>query len=229
MAGGGSFVTFPALLFAGVPPISSNATSNAALWVGTLGSASGYREEIARYRHLMASVIGVSLIGALIGAVLLVRTPPVLFTHLIPFLLLFALLVFLFSPYLKKPSFDVPRHHSPLQLVLQFLVAIYGGYFGGGMGFLMLAILSFSGLPNMNAMNAVKNALAVVINGMALLPFIIAGIVEWPQALIMACFAVIGGYFGSRFFRQIPSQYSRAAVLVIGAAMTAVFFIKTFA
>ncbi|MDQ2681314.1 MAG: sulfite exporter TauE/SafE family protein [Candidatus Eremiobacteraeota bacterium] len=222
-------MTFPALLFAGVAPINANATSNAALWVGTIGSASGYREEIVRYRHLMAAVIAVSLVGALIGAILLIRTPPHLFTRLIPFLLLFAWLVFLFSPYLKKPPVEAPQRHSPVQLVLQFLVAIYGGYFGGGMGFIMLAILSFSGLPNMNAMNAIKNALAVVINGAALVPFIIVGIVEWPQALIMAIFAVAGGYFGSRFFRRIPSRYTRAAVLVIGAAMTAVFFIKTFA
>ncbi len=217
------------MLFAGVAPINANATSNAALWVGTIGSASGYREEIVRYRHLMAAVIAVSLVGALIGAILLIRTPPHLFTRLIPFLLLFAWLVFLFSPYLKKPPVEAPQRHSPVQLVLQFLVAIYGGYFGGGMGFIMLAILSFSGLPNMNAMNAIKNALAVVINGAALVPFIIVGIVEWPQALIMAIFAVAGGYFGSRFFRRIPSRYTRAAVLVIGAAMTAVFFIKTFA
>lgn len=229
VAGGGSFVTFPALLFVGVPPISANATSNAALWAGTIGSASGYREQIGRYRHLMAAVVGVCLIGALIGAILLVRTPPALFTRLIPFLLLFALLVFLFSPYLKKPTFEAPRRHSPTQLILQFFVAIYGGYFGGGMGFLMLAILSFSGLPNMNAMNAVKNALAVVINGVALIPFVIAGIVEWPHAIVMAVFAVVGGYFGSRFFQRVPSRYTRAAVLVIGAFMTIVFFVKTFA
>ncbi len=226
VAGGGSFLTFPTLIFTGVPPIEANATSNLALWVGTIGSARGYKEEVREHRHLLTSAIVVSICGSLLGAILLLRTPEHTFTRLIPFLLLFATLVFAFSPLFGSARLSEARHHSPLQLAAQFVTAIYGGYFGAGMGFVMLAILSFSGLPNLNAMNAVKNVLAVAINGVALIPFIIAGIIEWPQALLMAAAAVIGGYFGSRIARRIPAPLLRSAVIVLGALMTVYFFVR---
>jgi len=141
--------------------------------------------------------------------------------------LLFATLVFAFSPLLRASwSGGGAQHHSPEQLAAQFLTAIYGGYFGAGMGFVMLAILTFSGLPNLNAMNAVKNVLAVVINGVALVPFIIAGIIQWPPALLMAAAAVTGGYFGSRIARRLPPSVLRAVVIVLGATMTTYFFMR---
>lgn len=227
VAGGGSFLTFPTLIFTGVPPISANATSNLALWLGTIGSARGYREEVREHRHLLAWAIGVSLIGSLLGAILLLHTPERTFTKLIPFLLLFATLVFGLSPlFAQRSVVRVARRHSPLQLVAQFATAVYGGYFGAGMGFVMLAILGFSGLPSLNAMNAVKNVLAVAINGVALVPFMIAGIIEWPQALLMAVGAVIGGYFGSRIARRLPARLVRGVVIAIGITMTAYFFFR---
>jgi uncharacterized membrane protein YfcA len=116
--------------------------------------------------------------------------------------------------------------HSPWQLAVQFIVSVYGGYFGAGMGILMLAILSFSGLPNMNAMNGVKNVLSIVINGVAVIPFVIAGVIAWPVALLMAVFAMIGGYAGARIFRRMPSNVTRAIVLAIGAGMSAYFFVR---
>jgi hypothetical protein len=227
VAGGGSFLTFPSLIFAGVPPIVANATNNTAMWVGVLGSVRGYRREIRQYRGTIVPAMVISLAGSLIGAILLLRTPPSIFERMIPWLLLFATVVFALSPYFTKEH-KAANPHAPWQLVLQFVVAIYGGYFGAGIGILMLAILSFSGLPNMNAMNGIKNMLSAVINGVALVPFVIAGIVAWPIALVMAVFAVAGGYAGSRFFRLVPSPITRRIVLAIGACMTTWFFYKTF-
>ena len=226
VAGGGSFLTFPTLIFTGVPPIEANATSNLALWFGTIGSARGYKEEVRQHRHLMTLALIVSACGSLVGALLLLRTPEKTFMRLIPFLLLFATLVFTFAPLMGASKIQATRHHSPLQLVAQFFTAVYGGYFGAGMGFVMLAILAFSGLPSLNAMNAVKNVLAVAINGVALIPFIIAGIIEWPQALLMAVAAIIGGYFGSRIARRLPARALRALVISLGVAMTTYFFVR---
>ncbi len=224
VAGGGSFLSFPALLFAGVPAISANATNNAAMWVGTIGSARGYREEVAAHRGLLLPLIAVSLLGALLGAVALLVTPPLLFERMIPWLLLFATAVFAVSPWLRRPA-GTPRH-APWQLVVQFFVSVYGGYFGAGMGILMLAVLAFSGLPNLNAQNAVKNVLAVSINGIALVPFVIARVVDWRFAVPMAAIALAGGYFGARFFRRVPQPIARGIVIAVGTAMTLAFFIR---
>jgi hypothetical protein len=226
VAGGGSFLSFPALVFAGVPAISANATNNAAMWVGTIGSARGYKEEIAAHRSLLLPLIVVSLVGALIGALLLLVTPASLFERLIPWLLLFATVVFAASPWLTRRSSGVPSH-TPWQIAVQFFVAVYGGYFGAGMGILMLAVLAFSGLPSFNAQNAIKNVLSVSINGIALIPFVVARIVDWRFALPMAAVALLGGYFGARFFRRVPQPISRALVIAIGATMTVVFFSRT--
>ncbi len=227
VAGGGSFLTFPALVFAGVPAISANATNNAAMWVGTLGSARGYREEVREHRSLLRSVVAVSVVGSLIGASLLLLTPPALFERLVPWLLLFATAVFAVSPLLTRRSARPPSH-APWQIAAQFAVAVYGGYFGAGMGILMLAVLAFSGLPSFNAQNAIKNVLAVTINGVALIPFLLARIVDWRFAVPMAVLALFGGYFGARFFRRVPQRLSRALVIVIGVGMTTVFFARFF-
>lgn len=225
VAGGGSFLTFPALLFAGIPAIPANATNNTAMWLGVIASARGYREEIRTYRSVIVPAIVVSVIGSAGGAVLLLHTPPKIFERMIPWLLLFATVVFALSPLVTrthKPK-DV---HSPWQLAAQFLVAIYGGYFGAGMGIMMLAILTFSALPTMNAMNGVKNLLSIMINGIAVVPFFIAGVINWPIALVMAVFSMAGGYFGARFFRRVPSHITRIIVLGIGAGMSTYFFVR---
>jgi uncharacterized membrane protein YfcA len=216
VAGGGSFLSFPALVFAGVPAISANATNNAAMWVGTLGSARGYKEE----------VIAVSVVGSLIGASCLLLTPPALFERLIPWLLLFATIVFSISPWLVRRDADTAPRHAPWQVAVQFFVSVYGGYFGAGMGILMLAVLAFSGLPNLNAQNAVKNVLSAVINGVALIPFLLARIIDWRFAIPMAAIALLGGYFGARFFRRVPQRYSRPVVILIGLGMTVAFFLR---
>jgi uncharacterized protein len=228
IAGGGSFLSFPALLFAGVPAIAANATNNAAMWVGTLGSARGYREEVAEHKHLLLPVLCVSVAGSLIGACLLLATPQAVFVRLIPWLLLFATIVFAVSPLLTRRAIAAPRH-APWQLAVQFFVAIYGGYFGAGMGILMLAVLAFSGLPSFNAQNAIKNVLSAAINGVALIPFVVAHVVDWRFAVPMAIVALLGGYLGARIFRRVPQPISRAIVVLIGTAMTIVFFVRIFA
>ena len=172
VAGGGSFISFPALLYAGVPAISANATNSAAMWVGTIGSARGYHEEVAAHRALLLPLVVVSVAGSVIGACLLLATPQTLFERLIPWLLLFATCLFAVSPLLARNTGAAPRH-APWQIAVQFAVAVYGGYFGAGMGIMMLAVLAFSGLPNLNAQNAIKNVLSAIINGVALVPFAI--------------------------------------------------------
>ena len=195
------------------------------MWLGVVASARGYREEISTYRRVIVPAMTVSLIGSLGGAILLLHTPPKIFEHMIPWLLLFATLVFACAPLLTRKH--APKDvHSPWQLALQFIVSVYGGYFGAGMGILMLAILSFSALPSMNAMNGVKNLLSIVINGIAVVPFLIAGAINWPIALLMAVFAMVGGYFGARVFRRVPSHITRARVLLIGLGMSGYFFFR---
>lgn len=219
-------MSFPALILAGVPPIAANATNNAAMWVGTFGSARGYWKDVRAHRKMLVSVLAVSCAGALAGAVLLLSTPAQTFSRMIPWLLLFATVVFAISPYLVGNRMTGNPRHQGWQLALQLIVAIYGGYFGAGMGILMLAILAFSGLPSFNATNGMKNVLAVAINGVALIPFLIARIVDWRFALPMAAFALLGGYFGAKFFRRVPQRTARTIVIVIGITMTIVFFMR---
>jgi uncharacterized membrane protein YfcA len=225
VAGGGSFLTFPALLLSGVPAIPANATNNTAMWLGVIASARGYREEVRTYRKVIMPAITVSAAGSIGGAILLLHTPPRAFERMIPWLLLFATVIFALSPLITR-THKRTAVHSPRQLAAQFCVAVYGGYFGAGMGIMMLAILAFSALPNMNAMNGVKNVLSIVINGVAVIPFALARVIDWPIALLMAVFSMAGGYFGARYFRRVPSRITRGVVLVIGASMTAYFFAR---
>jgi len=195
------------------------------MWLGVVASARGYREEIREYRAVVLPAIAVSLVGSVGGALLLLHTPAKTFERMIPWLLLFATIVFALSP-LVTGAHKSKRVHSPWQLCAQFAVSVYGGYFGAGMGIMMLAILALSALPTMNAMNGVKNLLSLVINGIAVVPFVIAGVIWWPVALSMAVFAMAGGYVGARVFRRVPSRITRVVVLCIGAGMTAYFFAK---
>ncbi len=225
VAGGGSFLSFPSLIFAGVPSIPANATNNAAMWVGTFGSARAYWPDVKPHKRMLYSVVAVSGIGALIGACLLLLTPAATFNRLIPWLLLFATIVFALSPFLTKRHERDPEYHG-WQLIVQFIVSVYGGYFGAGMGILMLAVLSFSGLPSFNATNGMKNVLSVAINGAALIPFLVARVVDWRFAIPMCVMALLGGYFGAKFFRRVPQRVARAIVITIGVAMTIVFFLR---
>jgi len=227
VAGGGTFVSFPVLLLLGLPPIVANATNNTAMWLGTLSSVGGYREELAGVRRLLPA-LGVSLAGSVIGAVLLLETPEPTFVRLIPWLLLFATVVFAASGRISKPhSSQAPEPELSARLLpALFVVSIYGGYFGAGMGILILTLFALSGWTQIHRMNALKALLATSINGIAVVPFLIARRIAWEEAAILTLGAVLGGYFGARLARRLKAATVRLAVVAIGCAMTLYFFIK---
>jgi uncharacterized protein len=229
VAGGGSFLSFPALLFTGMPPVQSNATNTVALWPGALASAIGYRNELAGEKHaLIVEFVVISLVGGVAGAVLLLHTPQSTFMKMIPWLLLVATLIFTFgrtmTKALKSRGYALS---TPIVLLLQMITAIYGGFFGAGIGILMLAILSLIGMEHIHRMNGLKNILATCINGVAVITFVWAGVVEWRQAGLMIVGGIIGGYGTARFVQRIDPRYVRAFVIAVGFAMTAYFFWKT--
>lgn len=234
VAGGGSFFAFPALIFAAVPPIQANATTTVALWPGSLASTGAYRRELKELQWgLLAVLIGTSLIGGVLGAILLLKTEQATFVRLLPYLLLIATLLFAFSgpitSRLHRRWIGKARlSWSTLMGIslVQLIIAIYGGYFGGGIGILMLAALALVGMENIHSMNALKTLLASCINGVAVITFIIAGAVVWPAALLMIVGAVIGGYGGAYYARKIDPRWVRLFVVIVGFSMTVYFFIK---
>ena len=229
IAGGGTLLTFPALVGLGIPPIVANATSTVALVTGTIGSMWGYRAELAGARAWAVRFAVPSLAGGLIGALLLLRTSADRFAAIVPLLVLGATLLFM----LQKPVMRwVGAHHRaaldepgrplappPLPFLLyQFLVAIYGGYFGAGVGILMLAALGFMGLTNIHRMNGLKNWGGTCMNLVAVATFAASGIVNWPVALSMAAGATLGGYAGSGLAQRVPQHRVRQAIVAIGLA-----------
>jgi uncharacterized membrane protein YfcA len=230
VAGGGSFVSFPVLLFLGLPPIVANATNNTAMWLGTLSSVGGYREELGRRRRRFIPALAVASAGGALGAVLLLVTPEATFTRMIPYLLLFATVLFAASDRLRELAgrSGTPDRGVSARLFLPlFAVAIYGGYFGAGVSILILALFALSGWSEIHRMNAVKALLTACINGVAVLPFAVAGKIAWDIGAVAALGAAAGGYFGARIARRVEPHRIRLLVIVVGAAMTIYFFIKT--
>lgn len=231
MAGGGTILTFPALLLLGESAITANATSTVALLPGAAASMAGYRREVGEHRRWLKSLLVPSLLGGAIGSALLLRTPEKMFERLAPFLILFATLLFLVQGAVARWSGaghgDRPsRARFVAASLLQFGVAIYGGYFGAGIGILMLATLGFLGLSDIHAMNGLKNFFGMCINFVAAAYFIFRGAVDWPAALVMAGAAIAGGYGGARFARRIGRDRARKAVVAIGFAITAILLFR---
>jgi uncharacterized protein len=288
VAGGGSFISFPALIFTGVPPINANTTNTVALWPGSVASTGAYRKELAAQDRVITLVLSItSLIGGTFGALLLLNTSQATFTRLIPYLLLLATLLFTFSgpimtrlrarkrtmddkaangppttnntvPLMVSGKDDVPKEQaatsanavSPLPVdkgsevaakpkfirpswlalsgiaLLQLIIATYGGYFGGGIGILMLATLGIMGMENIHEMNGLKTFLTSFINGVAVIAFAIAGKVYWPQAILMVIAAIIGGYAGAYYARQLDPRLVRGFVILVGFSMTIYFFLR---
>jgi uncharacterized membrane protein YfcA len=228
IAGGGTLVTFPALVGLGVPAIVANATSTVALWPGALGSMFGYRHELAGARAWAIRFAIPSLFGGLAGALLLLRTPGARFDQIVPWLVLGATLLFvvqrpLMAALSGRPGSGAagdPTTQPPSAglLLFQFLVAVYGGYFGAGIGILMLAALGFMGFTNIHRMNGLKNWGGLCINVTAATTFAILGLVDWPVAIAMASGAIVGGYAGSRIAQKVPREWVTRAVIVIGFA-----------
>ncbi len=231
VAGGGSFISFPTILFFGVPPITANATNGLALTPGTLASALAYRKLLSQHRPTLIRLAGVSLAGGVAGAFLLLRTPQTTFVWLLPYLMLVATLLFIFNSFIIKRVRQLGMSHDTragmiIVLCLQFFIAIYGGYFGGGQGILILAVLSMLGLSDIHAMNGLKTLIAAIINGSSAIAFIVANAIAWPEAIVMTLGAILGGYLGAHYAQRVPPRLIRIFIIGIGAALTIYFFIR---
>ena len=228
IAGGGSFLTFPALVFTGVPSVIANASSTVALFPGSFASAWAYREHFEHFDNIpfKASLL-VSLAGGVTGALLLLYTPQSAFDVVIPWLLAIATVLFAFGPKLAPMLSRHFRIGVKTALCAQYLVAIYGGYFGGAVGIIMLAMFSLLGLTDIRSMNALKTLLGGSMNAVAVVCFVIADKVWWPQVGIMLVGGVAGGYLGARFARKLPAWLVRGFVITVGVVMTVVFFNRT--
>jgi uncharacterized membrane protein YfcA len=235
VAGGGTLLTFPTLLFFGTPPVVANATSTLALVIGTAGSVFGYRRRLHTVRPWLWRFVPVSILGGLVGSGLLTRTSNEAFAKLVPFLILFATVLFLTQGIFRRfVGFDeagagLGRHRAIWgAVVFQFAVAVYGGYFGAGIGILMLASLGFIGLHDIHEMNTLKTVLSSLINVVAAAWFILAGLVHWPKAGVMTVGAVAGYFLGAHFSQRIPQQRVRQIVTTIGFILSAVTFYEEF-
>jgi uncharacterized membrane protein YfcA len=238
VAGGGTLLTFPALL-AALSPLGveagrfANATSTVALVPGSLAGAWGYRREMRAARHWTALLITPSLIGGTIGSLLLTRLDAKYFEFLIPWLILTAALLFMVQPAVArlidaKPH-NVPSRHAIAAIVFfQFLVSIYGGYFGAGIGILMLSGLALMGMPSVHEMNAVKIFLAVCINGVSVVIFAIEQKVEWSVVPVMMASSILGGYLGARTARRMNPRLVRWFIVAVGLGLAGYFFAKQF-
>ena len=233
VAGGGSFISFPALLFTGVPAVPANATNTVALWTGLVFSGGAFRHHLKVRRVVLITLSAVSLAGGVIGAILLLRTPPHTFMRVLPWLMLAATLLFVFGRRLIRPRPDratqpVTRRTIVLASFAQLLVAIYGGYFGGGMGFVILAMLTAFGMADIHEMNALKTVLSSSTNGIAVLIFIFSRAVYWPQAIVMLVGASVGGYFGAHYSLRLPPIWVRRFVITVGVSVTTYFFLRAY-
>jgi uncharacterized membrane protein YfcA len=233
VAGGGSFIAFPALLFSGVPPIAANATNTIALWTGAAASGGAYRKRLDVPRQVMIPLLTASLIGGVAGAVLLLRTPANTFMRVLPWLTLGATLLFAFGKKIAGGRRSVIEHETSAGALMgatlfQLCVGVYGGYFGGGMGIVMLAMLAALGMTDIHAMNALKSVMGSVINGVAVVTFIVAGAIYWRHGIVMILGAIAGGYVGAHYAMKLPQVWIRWFVVLVGAGMTVYFFWKAY-
>ncbi len=236
IAGGGTLVTFPSLVFAGLPSVVANATSTVALLPAALSSAAGYRNRIRSVFRWLKLFAPVSLLGGLAGGILLVQTPSRVFDGLVPFLILFATILFMahstvariFGKRMAVTGADIPHRWKLWAVVFQFLVAVYGGYFGAGIGILMLASLGLQGFEDVHEMNALKVILGFLINVVAAIYFIMSGLIHWMSAGVMVFGTILGGYAGAHFAQRIPQARVRTMITAIGLVISAVMFYKQF-
>ncbi len=237
VAGGGTLVTFPALLAFGTEPKIANATSTLALVIGTSGGIYGYREHLGPIKPWLWWFAPVSVLGGLVGAVLLTHTSNTTFSNLVPFLILFATLLFVAQGAFRRLSnlngaqATGGKNHVSCPwgaIAFQLAVAVYGGYFGAGIGILMLASLGFIGLSNIHEMNTLKTILASLINVVAAIWFVCAGLIHWPKAGVMTAGALLGYFLGSHYSQRIPQRRVRQIIAFIGFVISAVTFYKQF-
>jgi uncharacterized protein len=233
IAGGGSFLSFPALLFSRVPAIKANATNTVALWPGLAASTVAYLRRLDAPVRLLLPLLITSVAGGWAGALLLLRTPQHMFLHLVPWLLLGGTLLFAFGNNLRslagKSAAIDDLHQVSWQAItitsfVELLVSVYGGYFGAGIGFMTLGMLAALGMRDIHAMGAIRTLLAVAINAAAVITFIIAGAVLWPQCLVMIAGSLAGGWFGAHYAQKADPAKMRYVVIGVGVVMTTYFF-----
>jgi len=236
VAGGGTLITFPALLFVGTSPVTANATSTLALVFGTAGSMFSFRRQIPTVKPWLKRFVPVSLAGGLLGGILLTLTDEKVFARMVPFLILFATVLFVAQGAIRRyagfgGTGPAPAPHHPsvwAAVIFQFFISLYGGYFGAGIGILMLASLGFLGLTDIHEMNTVKNVLSSLINMVAAAYFIFAGLIDWPKTGVMTVGAVIGYFLGAHYSQRIPQQRVRQIISAIGFTISAAMFYKQF-
>lgn len=229
VAGGGTFLTFPVFIMAGLTPLQANVMSTVALWPGTIASSYGYRKELLIDRRRLLPLLLVCVIGGAAGSFTLLHTPEVIFRRLVPWLLLGATLIFTFGRHgvaWLHNHFPNAKEYHWLGVALQIFIAFYGGYFGAGIGILMLAMLQLMGLSNIHQMNAVKTLLGAAINMATVVIFAVAGAVLWNLAAIMVAGGIFGGYVGARMALKVSPSHIRLLVSVIGFSMSAYFFLS---
>lgn len=234
VAGGGTFISFPALLTAGVPAVQANATNTVALWPGLAASTGAYLKRLDVPARLLVPLLATSIVGGLAGSLLLLRTPQRVFLHLVPWLLLGGTLLFTFGNNLRALAGQADFVDDLQQLswraitaasIAELLVAIYGGYFGAGIGFMLMGMLAAMGMRDIHAMAAIRTLLSVVINAAAVLTFILAGAVFWLHGAVMIAGAMTGGWFGAHYAQKVDPRKVRRVVIAIGVAMTAYYFV----
>lgn len=225
VAGGGTLVSFPSLVWIGLPSTIANATSTVAIWPGSLGAVWGYRQNLQGLPRSTYALIAPSLLGGLIGAVLLVMTPTSVFDRLIPLLILFATVLFMLQEPVQRMIRSTGNAHVGSirwligALVFQFFVSLYGGYFGAGIGIFMLAAFGIMGFADIHQMNGLKNALGLCINGVASVYFIWNGMVSWLHVVVMVAGAMAGGVWGAGVARRVGPPVVRRVVIAVGFTM----------
>lgn len=235
LAGGGTFFSFPALLAAGVPPVTANASNTVALWPASLSSAWVYRKELGKHRDWVIALTLVATVGGILGGLLLLAISNQAFTKMIPWLLLLATVLFAFSKQISRYVVRFKNRmgiaqvddqpHSKSGLLFQFLVTVYGGFFGAGQGILTLAALSIQGIDDIQEINALKNWISAVTYTVSALTFIIAGAIDWPYTLLMVVTATLGGMVGAHIARYLPAIWLKRLVIGVGSAMTVIYFL----
>ncbi|GAB4203819.1 MAG: sulfite exporter TauE/SafE family protein [Tibeticola sp.] len=225
IAGGGSFLTFPALVFAGIPPIAANATSAVAVSPGYLGSSWGFRRELAELSPaLLRREVLLAASGGVCGALLLLVTPAKVFSGLVPWLLLFATALFALGPWLVRLGGDGHAGWAGARPAGLFAVSVYGGYFNGGLGILLMALYTLTGEHRLDTVNALKNLNSFVLSLLSVAALAGAGVIVWGEAALMMVAATLGGMAGARLARRLPVAWVRVMVILTGLVMSAVFF-----
>lgn len=225
VAGGGTFITFPALVFIGVPPVLANATSTVAALPGYLAAAIGFRRDIAAIEDApLIRLTGLTLLGGIVGSGLLLVSSNEVFSFLVPFLLLIATVVFYWSEPIRLRAARWRSVVTPFGLGTLLPMTIYGGYFNGGLGIIMLAVFAMWGMSDLHQMNGLKSWLSFALSAIAMLVFALGGKILWGPAAVMALGTILGGYTGPMLARRMPRKTLKLLIAIVGFGMTAIFF-----